>query len=147
MSSPERNIEALVIAILEDADLGVDVMHHDADDDTVDKPSRVEVKCAPKAVEKSSRNGSLAPKIWQAAVTVTIRGFTDKDAAAFDTIAQDVDDALWPANNTYPAAVVTSANSLFPNGLKLDTPNDGGKWDGNSEVRTLARNFRAVFRL
>lgn len=144
MSSPEANIETLVSAILQDALASATIRTGEEDTDTVSVHNRINVDCAPKTPLAPARSSNRTPIFWQAQVTITAQ--SHDTASAFDAWRDAIDDAINPANNTYPASVVTTALSLFPNGVEIGQL-EGGDITQDSKARTLTRSFRAVFKL
>lgn len=143
MASAEYNIESLVIAILQASATftSVPVEHHVEDEATTEKGSRLTVK-AENATPKvgPSRPNKKAP-VWESVVTINVQhAGTDTE---FDTWRAAIDAAMMPA--TYPAPVITSANSLFPNGIIIESANGGVIFDASEKRRKAARTFPVVF--
>lgn len=141
MSSPEHNIESLVIAVLgEHATFsGVNIEHHSADASTVEKANRLIVKCDAPNSDIKARKTTLPPYSWQAQVTVTAVAKSAKDT--WDNWRAAIDEALLADASQ---DVKDTADSLF-SWVETETPDGGGEDEGPDKRRTFTRSFRVLF--
>jgi hypothetical protein len=142
MASAEYNIESLVIAILQASATftSVPVEHWVEDEDTTAKANRLTVRVEPRIPMAARRRPDITAEVWQAPLTISAQ---HKDGeTALDDWRAAIDAAI---TGTPPAGVVTTATSLFPNGVTIDNPDGGAIFDGSTKRRTLIRTFRVVF--
>lgn len=141
MATPEANVETIVLAIIDAVLPTVETRGQDEDSSTVSVPNRIIVDVAPKTPMLSARKDTLLPVVWQSVVTVKAQSNTG--ASTFDAWKDAIDDAICPATNAYPTAIVTLAQSLMSTGLEF-FPLDGGE-QANGDQRVYTRTFRAMF--
>lgn len=139
MSSLELNCENLEIALLSaQASLSAFQVLNFAKDTASDQ-NRIVVKALPREVELAAHRLDAAPKAWRVPVEVTVH-YQTPVAADFDTVIA----AVQAANTgTPPAAVVTTATGLFPNGVLIEDTDDGGNEHSDNE-RTRPKVFNFV---
>jgi hypothetical protein len=144
MASAEYNIESLVIAILEASATfsGVSVEHHVEDESTTAKMSRVTVKADPATPKAEAFRPDRKAPVWQSVINIEVQ-HVGVDTT-FDAWRDAIDDAMMPAS--FAAGIVTTATSLFPNGIVIESANGGAVFDGPDKRRSVTRTFPVVFR-
>ncbi len=137
--SLELNCENLEVALLQAQGTlsGFAVLNFEKD--TAPNKDRIVVHAMPRQVELEAYNAFITPKVWRVPVEVSVHLMT-RSASTLDTVIA----AIQAANDgTPPAAVVTTATGLFPNGVNIEDT-DEGEADHTDNERTRAKLFNFI---
>lgn len=148
-------IEAAIAVALAEIDDAPIVTESANTSDTIQEDSadsfttRIVVKCEAPTPLIPARDPSLSPMVWQAQATVTLHYQYGQGAglATFYTLRDEIDAALFPLNNTYPAGVAGVLSGSFPLGIAFDQPSDGNVTTQGENRRVYSRSFRVVFKV
>lgn len=134
MASDRFNIETILIALVKTVSpftTGVLVDHFDSSTDTIANQDRIAIQAAEPTPAVQARAEYVNAPLWESEVQIQMI-FATPNTTTLDTWYAALNTALTQAT---PAAIVTLATSLFPNGCFINMVDSGDRSGAGTDVR------------